>query len=113
MAISIPVENRSSPSEAGQNSARYTSLRIRVLNVETFIRLLPGSSLHNNSVMPIHDVSILSVMSVEEDIGIHNMPIHNVSLLSLTSTEKGKSDESMASAEILMDTESTDVNNQN
>ena len=71
MAISNPVENRSSPSEPAQHSARFTSLRIRVLNVETFIRLLPGSSLHNNSVM-----------SVDEDIGIHNMPIQDLSMLS-------------------------------
>ena len=89
MAISIPEENRPSSSEAAPNSARYTTLRSRVLNVETFIRLLPGRSLQNNSV---HDVSMLSVMSVEEDIGIHDMAMHNVSMLSVMSVE------SMASA---------------
>ena len=102
MAISNPLVNRSWPSEPAQHSARFTSLRIRVLNVETFIRLLGESTLHNNSVM-----------SVDEDIGIHDMPIQDLSMQSLTSNENGRSDESMASAESLMDTESTDGNNQN
>ena len=89
LAISIPEENRPSSSEAAQNSARHSTLRSRVLNVETFVRILHGNSLQNNSV---HDVSMLSAMSVEEDIGNHNMAMHNVSMLSVMSVE------SMASA---------------
>ena len=106
MARSNAVVNKFWPSEPAQPSARFTSLRTRVLKVETFIRLLDESILHNNSLM-----------SVDDDIGLHDIAIQDIAIqdLSMQSTDVTiqdismssvhQNDISMVSAESLMDAE--------